>query len=141
MSRSQDERTLRALVGRRLLMRRIWLQLSQDDVAVKAGVTRNFVSAIERGAQGLDAFRLGQVAGALGVTVTWLLEGPDDQLTSPTPGTPSVDHVAEALDPPRPLTQSDAGSGLDTAEGHRTVMTTESASASQEWPVPGPHMT
>ena len=100
MSRSQDERTLRALVGRRLRIRRIWLQLSQDEVATKAGVTRNFVSAIERSAQGLDAYRLGRVADALDVSLTWLLDGPDDQLTSPAPGAPSVDYVAGVLDRP-----------------------------------------
>jgi transcriptional regulator with XRE-family HTH domain len=98
MSQGQDERTLRTLVGKRLRMRRIWLELSQDEVAAKAGVTRNFVSAIERAAQGLDAFRLGRVAEALDVSLTWLLDGPNDQVTSPTSGGQPSGRAEEAPD-------------------------------------------
>lgn len=36
-------------------------------------MTRNFVSAIERGAQGVDAWRLDKLANALGVSLAWLL--------------------------------------------------------------------
>lgn len=50
---------------------------SQDELAADAGVTRNFVSAVERGAQGLDAWRLTHVARALGTTLGWLLGDPD----------------------------------------------------------------
>ena len=72
-----DERSFRRQVGKRLRSQRIWLELSQDEVATKAGVTRNFISAVERGAQGLDAWRLTHVAHALGTTLYWLLGGPD----------------------------------------------------------------
>ncbi len=71
-----EERSFRRQVGKRLRSQRIWLELSQDEVAAKAGVTRNFVSAIERGAQGLDAWRLTHVAHALGTTLGWLLGDP-----------------------------------------------------------------
>lgn len=77
---------MRRQVGRRAYMRRVWLDLSQQEVADKAGLTRNFVSAIERGAQGLDAWRLWALAGGLGGTLDWLLTGPDDALTAPNPG-------------------------------------------------------
>jgi transcriptional regulator with XRE-family HTH domain len=69
-----------------LHVRRLWLELSQQDVADKAGVTRNFVSAIERGAQGLDAYRLLLIADALNCTLMWLVTGPDDALTEAVPG-------------------------------------------------------
>jgi transcriptional regulator with XRE-family HTH domain len=82
------EAAYRAGIGRRLRMRREWLGLSQQDVADKAGVSRNFVSAIERGAQGLDAWRLRAVAGTLGTRLDWLLHGPDDRLTNPPPEDP-----------------------------------------------------
>ena len=72
-------------IGRRLYVRRVWLDLSQQDVADKAHVTRNFISAIERGSQGLDAWRLGRVADAIDVTLDWLLSGSDD-LTAATLG-------------------------------------------------------
>ena len=63
----------RRQIGRRARLARVGLDLSQDDVATKAGVTRNFVSAIERGAQGLDTWRLRHLADALGVPLGWLL--------------------------------------------------------------------
>jgi transcriptional regulator with XRE-family HTH domain len=89
MSRPASEDELRRQVGRRACVRRVWLDLSQQELADKARLTRNFVSAIERGAQGLDAWRLWQLADALGGTLDWLLNGPDDALTAPAPGAPA----------------------------------------------------
>jgi transcriptional regulator with XRE-family HTH domain len=86
VKRSSNEQTFRDQVGRRLHLRRTWLGLSQDDIARKAGLTRNFISAIERGTQGLDAWRLRLVADAIGVTLDWLLFGPNDEVTDPEPG-------------------------------------------------------
>ena len=57
----------RRLIGKRVRLERVWQGLSQDELAAKAGVTRNFVSAIERGTQGLDAYRLRGLADALGI--------------------------------------------------------------------------
>jgi transcriptional regulator with XRE-family HTH domain len=67
------ERQYRALIGKRVRSERVWQELSQDEVAAKAGVTRNFVSAIERGARGLDAYRLRRIADALGVAFEELM--------------------------------------------------------------------
>jgi transcriptional regulator with XRE-family HTH domain len=72
-----QELEYRRLVGKRVRMERVWQDLSQDEVAAKAGVTRNFVSAIERGVQGLDAYRLRQVAEALGVRFEDLMAADD----------------------------------------------------------------
>ena len=87
--RPESEEQLREQIGRRAYMRRVWLKLSQQDVADKSGVTRNFVSAIERGAQGLDAWRLWALAEGLGGTLDWLLTGPDEALTASNPGATS----------------------------------------------------
>jgi transcriptional regulator with XRE-family HTH domain len=84
--RPDTETALRQQIGRRVYMRRVWLRLSQQQVADRAGLSRNFVSAVERGAQSLDAWRLWNLADALGGTLDWLLTGPDDALTAPTPG-------------------------------------------------------
>jgi transcriptional regulator with XRE-family HTH domain len=84
--RPDSEAAFRRDVGRRLFIRRSWLRLSQDEVAQRAQVTRNFVSAIERGAQGLDAWRLWAVADALGASLDWLLAGPDNAATTRAPG-------------------------------------------------------
>lgn len=85
LARPSSEEALRRDVGRRLRFRRFWLGLSQDELARRAQVTRNFVSAIERGAQGLDAWRLWAAADVLGVTLDWILAGPDDAVTAPVP--------------------------------------------------------
>ena len=84
--RPAAEPALRLAVARRLRFRRIWMNFSQQELADKALVARNFVSAIERGVQGLDAWRLWAVADALGVTLDWLLAGPDDAVTTVEPG-------------------------------------------------------
>lgn len=89
MSRPDSEEELRRQVGRRAYVRRVWLDLSQQQLADKAMVSRNFVSAIERGARGLDAWRLWCLADAPGGALDWLLGGPDDALTALAPGPPS----------------------------------------------------
>lgn len=69
-----SEADYRQQIGRRVRLARIGLGLSQDETAHRApDVTRNFVSAIERGAQGLDTWRLRQLADALDVSLAWLL--------------------------------------------------------------------
>jgi ribosome-binding protein aMBF1 (putative translation factor) len=88
-TRPTTETTLRRDVARRVSVRRAWLDLSQTQLAEKAAVSRNFVSAIERGAQGLDVWRLWQVAEALGGTLPWLLAGPDEAVTAVAPGRPN----------------------------------------------------
>jgi transcriptional regulator with XRE-family HTH domain len=68
-----DERRVRRQVGKRVRVQRVAQELTQEELAQRAGVTRNFVSAIERSAQGLDAYRLGLVAEALGMDLHGLL--------------------------------------------------------------------
>jgi DNA-binding XRE family transcriptional regulator len=67
------EEEYRRQIGRRARLARIALDLTQDEVAIRAGLTRNYVSATERGAQGLDIWRLRWLAVALAVNPAWLL--------------------------------------------------------------------
>ena len=67
----------RRAVGLRIRVWRVVHDRSQDELARSAGVTRNFVSAIERGAQGLDAVRLRRLAAAMGIELAELLAEPD----------------------------------------------------------------
>ncbi|HEV7655744.1 MAG TPA: helix-turn-helix transcriptional regulator, partial [Mycobacteriales bacterium] len=83
--RVRDEREFREVVGRRVRLQRQWLRMGQQQVADAARVSRNFVSAIERGSQGLDAWRLGLVADALGVSVDWVLDRIPGPITVPGP--------------------------------------------------------
>ena len=66
----------RRTVGLRIRVWRVVHDRSQEDLARAAGVTRNFVSAIERGAQGLDAVRLRRLAAAMGLDLAELLAEP-----------------------------------------------------------------
>ena len=74
------ELNYRKVIGKRVRIERVWRALSQDELAHEAGVTRNFVSAIERGAQGLDAYRLGLIAKALGIKFEDLMATDDRRL-------------------------------------------------------------
>lgn len=71
-----DDGAFRRTVGLRIRVWRVIHEQSQDDLARAAGVTRNFVSAIERGAQGLDAVRLRRLAVAMGIELAELLADP-----------------------------------------------------------------
>jgi transcriptional regulator with XRE-family HTH domain len=73
-ARGDAERQYRRMIGRRIRSTRVWLELSQDEVAEKAGLTRNFVSATERGSQGLDLYRLRLLARALDVDLAQLIK-------------------------------------------------------------------
>jgi DNA-binding XRE family transcriptional regulator len=71
------ERLFRRDVGRRIRAQRTLCNLRQEELAERAGVSRNFVSAVERGTQRLDAWRLRHLALALDCDLGWLLL--DDQ--------------------------------------------------------------
>jgi XRE family transcriptional regulator, regulator of sulfur utilization len=74
----------RLAVGRRIRVWRAFHDRSQTELATAAGVTRNFVSAIERGAQGLDAVRLRRLAAAMDVPLADLLADPTPQSAQTT---------------------------------------------------------
>jgi DNA-binding XRE family transcriptional regulator len=63
----------RAAVGSRVRFARALCGLSQDELASQAGVSRTFVSAIERGTHGLDAWQLRLIARAVDRPLYWLL--------------------------------------------------------------------
>jgi len=73
----------RRAVGKRIRVWRVVHDRSQDDLAHEAGVTRNFISAIERGAQGLDAVRLRRLAAAMDVELAELLADPESRPSFP----------------------------------------------------------
>jgi transcriptional regulator with XRE-family HTH domain len=67
------EETFRRDVGDRIRNERLLRNLRQEELAERAGVSRNFVSAVERGTQRLDAWRLRHLARALECELGWLL--------------------------------------------------------------------
>lgn len=79
MSITDDEARYRARIGKGVRVERILLDLSQQQLADAAGVTRNFVSAVERSRVTLDAYRLAKLAAALGMPLHQLLADPGQQ--------------------------------------------------------------
>jgi len=67
------ELAYRREVGDRIRTERYWLNLRQEEFAERAEVSRHFLSAVERGRHGLDAWRLRKVARALDRDLCWLL--------------------------------------------------------------------
>jgi len=64
----------RRALGKRIRVLRVVRELTQDELAQSAGVTRNQVSAFERAAQRLDVVALVRLAAALDVSVPELLD-------------------------------------------------------------------
>lgn len=75
-------------VGRRIRMRRVWLEMSQTSLAEQIGVTFQQVQKYEKGINRVGASRLQQIAEALEVPVSYLF---DDM---PGAGTNAVDSAA-----------------------------------------------
>jgi transcriptional regulator with XRE-family HTH domain len=70
-------------LGKRVRILRLTREMTQDDLAVAAGMSRSFVSLIEHGTHGIDVVRLLRLAAALEVPLVDLL-GP----TPPDPRSP-----------------------------------------------------
>ncbi len=72
-----DDKAYGRAIGKRVRVWRVLHDETQDDLARKAGVTHNSVSAMEC-AQGLDAARLRRVAAAMGTPVADLPADPNE---------------------------------------------------------------
>ena len=60
--------------------RRLWLKLSQSDLADRAGLHRNYVGGVERGERNLSLTKVASLADALGVASSTLLAEAEDRL-------------------------------------------------------------
>lgn len=65
------QNTIDVLVGKRIRMRRLELSMSQDQLAVKVGVTFQQVQKYEKGANRVSCSRLTQIASALDVKLAY----------------------------------------------------------------------
>ena len=68
----QDEKELRRAIGKRLRIARLTAELTQDQLATAARVSRALVSLIEHGAAGVNVYRLRRMATAAGTSLTAL---------------------------------------------------------------------
>lgn len=71
-----DERLYLRTLGKRIRILRVTREMSQQQLAQAAGMSRNFVSSIERGAHGVDVVRLLRLAAALDVGLVDLVVEP-----------------------------------------------------------------
>jgi transcriptional regulator with XRE-family HTH domain len=73
---NDEEKELHRLVGRRLRLARKIVELTQQQVADAAGVSRSTVALLEEGATGgVDVYRLRRMAAAVGSTLPELFDG------------------------------------------------------------------
>jgi transcriptional regulator with XRE-family HTH domain len=64
------------VVGKRIRILRLTRELTQDELAAAAGISRSFVSLVEHGAKGIDVVRLLRLARALDVPLDELVKQP-----------------------------------------------------------------
>ena len=70
---SADTAALLLALGKRVRLLRRTSELTQDELAVKAGMSRSFVSLIEHGKHGIDIVRLARLAAALDEPLSTLI--------------------------------------------------------------------
>ena len=74
---TQDANTIDAIVGRRIRLRRIELELSIDELACKAGALPEDLADCERGARRVGAPLLLRLAQTLGVPTSYFFRNAD----------------------------------------------------------------
>ena len=72
-----DDRAFLAELGRRVRLHRLYRDLTQRQLAERAGLSRNFVSLLE-GGHGIDVRALRRIAQALNVPLLSLVAEPGD---------------------------------------------------------------
>ena len=75
MTATNDETAWLRGIGKRVKVARVWADQTQQQLADRAGLTRNKVSAIERAGQMVRVFELARVARATGIPLADLLDG------------------------------------------------------------------
>ena len=70
---SSDTAALLLALGKRVRLLRRTSELTQDELAVRAGMSRSFVSLIEHGRHGIDIARLARLAAALDQPLSTLI--------------------------------------------------------------------
>jgi len=61
-------------LGKRVRLLRLIRELTQDELAQAAGISRSFVSMIEHGTHGVDVVRLWRLAAVFGMPLIELLD-------------------------------------------------------------------
>jgi transcriptional regulator with XRE-family HTH domain len=75
MTMTEDEVAWLKAIAKRVRIARVQHDLTQADLAERASLTRNKISAIERSAELLKLFELNRVARAIGMELANLIDG------------------------------------------------------------------
>ena len=75
MTMTDDEIAWLKTIAKRVKIARVQYDLSQADLAERASLTRNKISAIERSAELLKLYEINRVARAVGVELADLVDG------------------------------------------------------------------
>jgi transcriptional regulator with XRE-family HTH domain len=82
-------------VGKRLRMRRLMLDMSQETLAEALGLTFQQVQKYEKGSNRVGASRLHRISEVLQVPVSFFFEGLASKATGKERGTEALDYVAD----------------------------------------------
>jgi transcriptional regulator with XRE-family HTH domain len=78
-----EEAAFLRVVGRRIRIHRLTRELTQEQLSDAAGISRSFISLIEKGRGDVSVLRLHRIAGVLDVPLTELLAPPPDPRAEP----------------------------------------------------------
>jgi len=84
-------------VGKRLRMRRLMLDMSQETLAEALGLTFQQVQKYEKGSNRVGASRLQKISEVLQVPVSFFFEGLARKATGKERGTEALDYVADSV--------------------------------------------
>ena len=70
----QDTAVFMRALGKRVRLLRLMAELTQEELADAAGMSRSFVSLIEHGAHGVDVVRLLRLATVFGVPLPEMID-------------------------------------------------------------------
>jgi transcriptional regulator with XRE-family HTH domain len=117
---NQVERSFLKDLGKRIRLLRIDREINQEQLARAAGMSRNFVSSVERGVHGVDIVRVVRLAVALDVALSDLVPAIPAAMTVEQP----VSQTARPWPPPwfgaGSASRADAAAGSEELVGERT---------------------
>jgi DNA-binding XRE family transcriptional regulator len=97
---SKDDQALRLQIGGRVRSRRRQLDLTQEQLAAEASLSKSFVSEIESGQATASGLMYLKLAKALDVDIRWLLTGEESEGPAapqgPEPIPPLLSEIADA---------------------------------------------
>ena len=84
-----DESVFMRLLGKRLRLLRLTREMTQEELADAAGISRSFVSLLEHGARGVDMVGLLRLAAVLGLPLHELVRVEQATTADQVEGLPS----------------------------------------------------